>query len=69
MNILEKLIFETAKNKHQFAKMVGVTPQKINAQIKSKHSFFPAYEYAKKLDIKELNGVDIKELEKVFEFK
>ena len=58
MNILEKLIFETAKNKHQFAKMVGATPQKINAQIKSKSPLLPAYEYAKKLGVKELNGVD-----------
>ncbi len=57
MNILETLIFETAKNKHQFAKMVGVTPQKINAQIKSKTPLLPAYEYAKKLGIKELKGI------------
>ena len=57
MNILEKLIFETAKNKHQFAKMVGVTPQKINAQIKSKSPLLPAYEYAKKLGKKELKGI------------
>ena len=57
MNILENLIFETAKNKHQFAKMVGVTPQKINAQIKSKSPLLPAYEYAKKLGKKELKGI------------
>ena len=57
MNILETLIFETAKNKHQFAKMVGVTPQKINAQIKSKSPLLPAYEYAKKLGKKELKGI------------
>ena len=58
MNILEQLIYDTAKNKNQFAKMVGVTPQKINAQIKSKSPLLPAYEYAKKLGIKELKGID-----------
>lgn len=68
MNILEKLIFETAKNKHQFAKMVGVTPQKINAQIKSKSPLLPAYEYAKKLGIKELKGID-NDVEVYIEFK
>lgn len=58
MNILEQLIYDTAKNKNQFAKMVGVTPQKINAQIKSKSPLLPAYQYAKKLGIKELKGID-----------
>lgn len=58
MNILEQLIYDTAKNKNQFAKMVGVTPQTINAQIKSKNPLLPAYEYAKKLGIKELKGID-----------
>ena len=58
MNILEQLIYDTAKNKNQFAKMVGVTPQTINAQIKSKSPLLPAYKYAKKLGIKELKGID-----------
>lgn len=58
MNILEQLIYDTAKNKNQFAKMVGETPQTINAQIKSKSPLLPAYQYAKKLGIKELKGID-----------
>lgn len=58
MNILEQLIYDTAKNKNQFAKLVGETPQTINAQIKSKSPLLPAYEYAKKLGIKELKGID-----------
>ena len=58
MNILEQLIYDTAKNKNQFAKMVGETPQTINAQIKSKNPLLPAYQYAKKLGIKELKGID-----------
>ena len=58
MNILEQLIYDTAKNKNQFAKLVGETPQTINAQIKSKNPLLPAYEYAKKLGIKELKGID-----------
>lgn len=57
MNILEQLIYDTAKNKNQFAKMVGETPQTINAQIKSKNPLLPAYQYAKKLGKKELKGV------------
>lgn len=58
MNILEQLIYDTAKNKNQFAKLVGETPQTINAQIKSKYPLLPAYQYAKKLGIKELKGID-----------
>lgn len=58
MNILEQLIYDTAKNKNQFAKLVGETPQTINAQIKSKNPLLPAYEYAKKLGKKELKGID-----------
>lgn len=57
MNILEQLIYDSAKNKNQFAKMVGETPQTINAQIKSKNPLLPACEYAKKLGIKELKGI------------
>jgi hypothetical protein len=57
MNILEQLIYDTAKNKNQFAKIVGETPQTINAQIKSKNPLLPAYQYAKKLGKKELKGV------------
>ena len=58
MNILEQLIYDTAKNKNQFAKLVGETPQTINAQIKSKNPLLPAYQYAKKLGKKELKGID-----------
>lgn len=57
MNILEQLIYDSAKNKNQFAKMVGETPQTINSQIKSKNPLLPAYEYAKKLGKKELKGI------------
>ena len=57
MNILEQLIYDTAKNKNQFAKMVEETPQTINAQIKSKNPLLPAYQYAKKLK-KELKWID-----------
>lgn len=57
MNILEKLITETSANKNQFAKMVGETPQAINAQIKSKNPLLPAYKYAKILGKKELKGI------------
>jgi hypothetical protein len=58
MNILEKLISETAKNNNTFAKMVGVAPSKLALQIKSKHPLIPAIEYAKKLGLKELKGID-----------
>ena len=57
MNILEKLIIENSANKNQFAKMVGETPQTINAQIKSKNPLLPAYKYAKILGKKELKGI------------
>ena len=57
MNILEQLIYDTAKNKNQFAKLVGETPQTIKAQIKSKNPLLPAYQYAKKLGKKELKGM------------
>jgi DNA-binding XRE family transcriptional regulator len=57
MNILEKLIIENSENKNQFAKMVGETPQTINAQIKSKNPLLPAYKYAKILGKKELKGI------------
>ena len=56
MNILEKLISETAPNKNQFAKLVGETPQTINAQVKSKNPLEPALKYAKILKVKELKG-------------
>ena len=57
MNILEKLIKENAPNKNQFAKMVGETPQSINAQIKSSNPLMPAFKYAKILNKKELKGI------------
>lgn len=57
MNILEKLISETAPNKNQFAKLVGETPQTINAQIKSLNPLMPAFKYAKILNKKELKGI------------
>ena len=57
MNILERLISETAPNKNQFAKMVGETPQTINAQIKSANPLMPAFKYAKILNKKELKGI------------
>ncbi len=52
MNILEKLISENAKNKNQFAKLVGETPQTINSQVKSKNPMMPAITYAKLLKVK-----------------
>ena len=52
MNILEKLISETAKNNNTFAKMVGVTPSKLSLQIKSKNPMVPAITYAKLLKVK-----------------
>ena len=57
MNILQRLITETAPNKNQFAKMVGETPQTINAQIKSVNPLMPAFKYAKILNKKELKGI------------
>ena len=45
------------KTKHNSTQMVGVTPQKINTfGNKSKSPLLPAYEYAKKLGVKELKG-------------
>jgi hypothetical protein len=52
MNILEKLISETAKNNNTFAKMVGVTNSKLALQIKSKNPMGPAITYAKLLKVK-----------------
>jgi hypothetical protein len=52
MNILQKLISETAKNNNTFAKMVGVTPSKLALQIKSKNPMAPAITYAKLLKVK-----------------
>lgn len=58
MNILENLIKDTAKSKYAFAKLVGITPQRLQTQIKSKTVLFFAFEYAKKLGVKQISGHD-----------
>ena len=58
MNILENLIRSHAKSNYAFAKLVGVTPQKLRVQVKSKSVLFFAFTYAKKLGVKQITGTD-----------
>jgi len=58
MNTLENLINSLGLNNNQFAKKMNVTPQKLHAQTKSSKALFYAYQYALKLGIKELKGIE-----------
>lgn len=58
MNILENLIKSQAKSNYAFAKLVGVTPQKLRVQVKSKSVLFFAFTYAKQLGVKQITGTD-----------
>ena len=57
MNTLENLISSLGLNNNQFAKKMNVTPQKLHAQTKSKKALYYASEYALKLGINELKGI------------
>lgn len=57
MNILEKLIADNFKNKSQFAKAVGVSPQRLNAQINNKNELLYAFKYACVLKLEKISGV------------
>ena len=60
MNVLQELIDSTSVNKSTFAKMVGVSYQKLTGQLNSKNPLIPAITYAKILGLKELKYKDDK---------
>ena len=58
MTPLENLIKGTSKTPQLFAKMVGVSPQSLRVQLKSKNHLQFAYKYACKLGITRIYGTD-----------
>lgn len=55
---LQNLIADTSKNKKQFADAVGVSNQKLSVQLKSNNQIQFALQYAVKLGIKRVYGVE-----------
>ena len=55
---LQNLIADTSKNKKQFADAVGVSTQKLSVQLKSNNQIQFALQYAVKLGIKRVYGVE-----------
>lgn len=58
MTTLENLINDTSTNVNSFANMVGVSPQKIRVQLKSKNHLQFAFKHALKLGINRIYGVE-----------
>jgi hypothetical protein len=56
MNILQKLINDTSTSENAFAEMVGVSKQRLRAQLKSDNTLLYAVKYAQQLNLKEISG-------------
>jgi hypothetical protein len=56
MDILEQLIKDTSTSENAFAEMVGVSKQRLRAQLKSDNTLLYAVKYAQQLNLKEISG-------------
>jgi hypothetical protein len=56
MDILQQLIKDTSTSEHAFAEMVGVTKQRLRAQLKGNNTLLYAVRYAQQLKLKEISG-------------
>jgi hypothetical protein len=56
MDILQQLIKDTSTSEHAFAEMLGVSKQRLRAQLKGNNTLLYAVKYAQQLKLKEISG-------------
>lgn len=59
-NTLENLIIDSGLSEYAFAKKVGISPQSLGKQKKSKKTFNLSVKYAKILGIQRIHGIEEK---------
>lgn len=58
MTTLENLIKDTSTSPNAFAKMVGISPQALRVQLKSKNHLQFAFKHSAKLGVTKLYGYE-----------
>jgi hypothetical protein len=56
MDILEQLIKDTSTSENAFAEMLGISKQRLRAQLKGNNTLLYAVKYAQQLKLKEISG-------------
>lgn len=56
MNILQQLIKDTSTSENAFSQMLGISKQRLRAQLKSNNTLLYAVKYAQQLQLKEISG-------------
>ena len=58
MTTLQNLIKDTSATPNAFSKMVGISPQALRVQLRSKNHLQFAYKHAVKLNLSKIYGIE-----------